>query len=126
MAARFFLLTLLFICAASPAYAARFSGDYLLYVCDSDKDGKETTPGGHIACQAYIAGVIDYHNLVRSLGTAPSVDFCIPESVDMNVLQEQVRAYILRHRYQHGKFVAAPGVALALYENYPCGKRKRK
>ncbi|MCB1721859.1 MAG: hypothetical protein KDI11_08910, partial [Alphaproteobacteria bacterium] len=62
-----------------PAVAARFSGDYLLQVCGSDKQGNELLSGGHIACQAYISGLMDYHNLIRSLGTAPSVDFCVPE-----------------------------------------------
>lgn len=110
----------------SPAGAARFSGEYLMYVCGRDENGKELVSGGHIACQAYIAGVLDYHNLIRSMGAAPGVDFCVPENVDMYHLQDQVLSYIFRHREQHAKFVASPGVALALYSAYPCKGAKKK
>jgi hypothetical protein len=105
-----------------PAQAARFSGDYLLQMCASDDKGNELVPGGHVACQSYIAGIIDYHNLIRSLGTAPSVDFCLPEEVGLNELQAVVADYIFNHKKQHGAFVASPAVALALYNKYPCGK----
>ena len=104
----------------SPARAAQFSGEYLLKVCASDEKGREITPGGHIACQGYIAGILDYHNLIRSLDTAPSVNFCVPEEVTLYDLQHQVMSYILRNRKEHEKFIAAPGVALALYELFPC------
>ena len=79
-----------------------------------------TVAGGHTACQAYIAGVVDYHNLIRSLGTAPSVDFCIPEGLDVPDLQNTVLGYFMRNFQNHDQFNAAPGVALALYEAYPC------
>ena len=112
------------VLCAVPAQAARFSGDYLLQMCASDKDGKELVSGGHVACQAYIAGVLDYHNVIRSLGTSPSVEFCVPETVGLNQLQQDVASYIYKHKQQHGAFVAAPAVALALYNYYPCGKKK--
>ncbi len=105
------------------AQAARFSGEYLLQVCMSDKDGREIVPGGHAACQSYISGVMDYHNLIRSLGTAPSVEFCVPEETGLNELQRVVAAYLFKHKKQHGAFVASPAVALALYNSYPCGKK---
>jgi hypothetical protein len=123
---------ILLLCAAfflammMPAQAARFSGEYLLYMCASDKNGKELVPGGHIACQSYISGVLDYHNLIRSLGTSPTVDFCIPENVDMNALQLQVYSYMFRNRSEHNGFVAAPGVAMAFLEYYPCKGAKTK
>lgn len=115
-----FILVLLF---CIPAQAARFSGDYLLQMCASDKNGKELSPGGHIACQAYIAGILDYHNLIRSMGAAPSVDFCVPEDVGLNKLQRDVASYIFKNKKEHGAFIASPGVALGLYNAYPCGKR---
>ncbi len=122
---RGFLFLLFCVCLVfSSARAAEFSGEYLLQVCASDKDGKEITPGGHIACQAYIAGVLDYHNLLRSLGTAPGVDFCVPQQETLNRLQRRVTSFIFKNRAEHGGFTAAPGVALALFENYPCGKKK--
>ncbi|MCC7305402.1 MAG: hypothetical protein IT558_03975 [Alphaproteobacteria bacterium] len=107
-----------------PAHAAQFSGKYLLTMCASDEQGKELTPGAHIACQAYIAGVLDYHNVLRSLGTAPSVDFCIPDNVTLNDLQKIVASYLYKNKNEHTSFVAAPGVAMALYGAYPCGKRQ--
>lgn len=106
--------------------AAEFSGDYLLHMCSSDKDGKEITPGGHVACQAYIAGVLDYHTLIRSLGTSPSVDFCVPKDVGLNDLQKQVVRYLILNKSEHGGFIASPGVALALFEKYPCPTKKKK
>lgn len=105
------------------AFAAQFSGDYLLSMCASDEKGRELTPGGHIACQAYIAGVLDYHNLMRSLGTSPSVDFCVPEGVSIKGLQNAVVRYLSKRRGQHGSFTAAPAVALALFSAYPCKKK---
>lgn len=102
------------------ARAAQFTGEYLLYVCASDKNGKELVAGGHATCQAYISGVLDYNTLIQSLGTAPSVDFCVPKDVKLNVLQKYVYAYIFKYRVQHSKFIAAPAVALALHNKYPC------
>lgn len=111
-----------FLCIAAigEAQAAKFSGSYLVHVCGYNEGGGETVEGGHIACQAYIAGVVDYHNLIRSLGSAPSVDFCIPEGVDVPDLQSVVLNYLKRNFANHDQFTAAPGVALALYEKYPC------
>lgn len=117
------LLFFAFLIPPVSARAAQFSGDYLLSMCSSDAQGKELVAGGHIACQAYIAGVLDYHNLVKSLGTAPSVNFCVPEGVTMNQLQMVVARYLQMRRSQHGSFIAAPGVALALFSAYPCKKK---
>lgn len=111
---------LLVLMGAYPSQAARFSGGYLLSVCASDAQGREITPGGHIACQAYIAGVLDYHTLIKSLGAAPGVDFCVPADVQMNQIQRTVQSYVLRNRSQHNGFIAAPGVALGLYNAFPC------
>lgn len=113
----FFLFLFVLI---QPVQSARFSGDYLLQMCGVDEDGQELIRGGHIACQAYIAGVLDYHNLIRSLGTAPSVDFCVSDKVSMNEVQGKVTSYIFSHQHEQGPFIASPGVALALYKAYPC------
>ena len=104
----------------STAQAARFSGDYLLQVCVSDKEGKELLPGSHVACQAYIAGILDYHNLIKSLGTAPSVDFCVPDGVGLTEIQHRVASYLYRNKHEQGPFIASPGVALALFQAFPC------
>lgn len=101
------------------AEAARFSGAYLLQLCDMDGKGREKLKGGHIACQAYIGGVIDYHNVLQSLKIAPSVDICIPQETGSQELHAVVLAFLLRHT-EHDSFVAAPAVTMALYEAYPC------
>lgn len=98
---------------------ALISGAYLLEICKRDADGKESVPGAHTACQSYIAGIVDYHNLLRSLGTAPSVDMCIPNTVKLNDLQDIVWKY-LDQNAQHDAFIAAPAVSLALFEVFPC------
>lgn len=109
---------------AFPVDAARFSGNYLLQVCASDKSGKEVIKGGHAACQAYIAGVVDYHTIQRSLGTQPTVDFCLPDALTLAQMQMIVSNY-LRKNKQHDDFIATPAIAMALYEIYPCPKRKK-
>lgn len=108
---------------STQSYAAQFSGSYLLHICGTDKNGKELAPGGHIACQAYIAGILDYHNLQRTLGTSPTVDYCVPNDANLKTLQTQVYSYVYRHQKQHNVFTAAPAVALALYYFYPCKKK---
>lgn len=111
--------------AAMPAKAARrdsagmFSGAYLQELCASDKKGKEKVKGGHTACQAYIAGVIDYHKLMRSLNTQPLMDICVPNTTPMKRLQNIVWVYLAKNP-QHGEFMASPSVTMALYEYYPC------
>lgn len=119
-----FLVLLLLLCfmPARSSQAAQFSGSYLMHVCSSDANGKEMAVGGHITCQAYIAGILDYHNLLRTLGVAPSVDFCVPEKTNLQTLQRQVFSYVFKNRQQHSSFTAAPAVALSLYNAYPCKK----
>jgi hypothetical protein len=107
-----------------PAQAAKFSGLYLMQICASDKNGREMVANGHIACQSYISGIVDYHNLIRSLGGAPSVDFCIPDNVTPNRLQAVVLAYLYANKKNHESFVASPAVALALHRAYPCKVKK--
>lgn len=116
------LTVLIVLCVFTPAQSARFSGDYLLQMCGYDEAGKEIVEGGHIACQAYIAGILDYHALIRSMGTAPSVDFCVPENVTMNEVHQKITSYVFRNKHEQGPFIAAPGVALGLFQAYPCKK----
>lgn len=115
----FVLIFILFAFAVQPAGAAIFSGAYLLELCKRNEDGSETVQGGHGACQAYISGVIDYHQLLRSLGTSPSVDFCVPDNISTNDLQDIVWSY-LDENATNDQFIAAPAVALALFEVFPC------
>ena len=112
-----FLAVLVFF--PGPAAAARFSGAYLLELCAVDENGKERTEGGHTACQAYIAGVIDYHKVLRSMDIAPSVEMCVPETATSAELHAHVLKYLLKN-VQHDSFVAAPAVIMALSAAYPC------
>ena len=120
--AMFFLLALL---AHGTADAARFSGKYLLGICDIDSDGKESIKGGHAACQAYIAGVLDYHAVLQSVKIAPKLDICVPEGVSLNQLHAIVLKY-LKQNPQHDGFIAAPAVTTALYQAYPCKKKSSR
>ena len=104
------------------ANAARFSGEYLIKVCSMNKYGGEIVKGGKIACQAYISGVIDYHNMLRAMDLTSDMNFCIPADVTLNEIQTRVLAYMYDRAKLHRKFVAAPGVAMALFSIYPCGK----
>lgn len=123
---RLWRLTMLAVCLAGvphPAQAARFTGAYLLQLCEKDANGRETEKNGHAACQSYISGVIDYHSVLRSLDIAPRIDICIPDNVSLNTVHDVVLNYLQRHG-EHDPFIAAPAVMMALYEVYPCkGKR---
>lgn len=125
--ARLLFLTLLMIFAAwpEPAQAARFSGAYLIKICGVDEKGREISPGAHAACQSYISGVVDYHNMLRSMRMAPDIDICIPEGESLNRLHLYVLEYLERNA-QHDAFLAAPAVLLALFEKYPCGGKKKR
>lgn len=102
------------------AFAAHFSGEYLYKICAIDRNGDEIIAGGKIACQAYISGVIDYHNMLRSMDLTSDMNFCVPESVTLNELHLKVLAYLSERNKLHRKFVAAPAVTMALYSFYPC------
>lgn len=125
----FLVLLLSFVCQTQSVHAQEnsaglFSAAYLHELCRSDPKGKEVVKGGHTACQAYIAGVIDYHKLMKSLGTAPLIDFCVPNKESMKRLQNIVWVYLAKNP-QHGEFLASPAVTLALYEYYPCRVSKK-
>jgi len=104
--------------------AARFTGRYLLTMCSSDAQGRELKPGGHLACQAYIAGVMDYHKMIRSVGADYSVDFCVPDGTSMGEVQANIVKYLRKHHATHDSFIATPAVALGLHLYYPCGEGK--
>ncbi len=123
-----FLLLMMFMISIVPNVAqaektgALISGAYLLELCKRDANGKETVAGGHATCQAYIAGLIDYHNLLRSLGTSPNIDLCVPQTAKLNDLQDIVWQYLDKNAY-HDSFIAAPAVSLALFQVFPCKKK---
>jgi hypothetical protein len=93
--------------------ATMMTGNALATMCSSEKDVDL------FSCQSYIAGVIDYHLLIKGLGTAPSVDFCIPAGVKMDDIRMVILEYFEGNN-QHSTFVASPAVALALFDAFPC------
>jgi hypothetical protein len=97
-----------------PAAAAYVTGDDLVKSCRSDK------PAEVFSCMNYIAGVIDYHVMMQSLGTAPTLSFCLPENLPLEKAAVVVMLY-LKKSPQNGSFIAAPAVTMALNEAYPCG-----
>lgn len=124
MTQRCIVLFAFFLCFlfTSPSYSARFSGEYFIKVCMLDASGEEIVPGGKIACQSYISGVIDYHNMLRSMDLTTDMNFCIPEGVTLNEVHLRVLSYMYKRVKLHRNFVAAPGVAMALFSTYPCHK----
>ena len=121
----FLLFISLMFVSFQPAQAAsaRFSGAYLREMCSIDENGREKVPGGFTACQAYISGVLDYHNVLASMKLAPRVDICIPKDVKMWDLHKTVLIFLMKNN-THDAFVASPAVTMALHEKYPCARRK--
>lgn len=113
------VLVLLLALWSSPAPAQYVSTSELGQLCVSEK--KEHMS----ACINYVAGVIDYHQLMMSFGTAPTIDFCLPESVTKEKAAALVLDY-LRTQPQHDAFTAASTIPLALNKVYPCEPVKKK
>ncbi len=111
---------LIIIFSVGHAHAAKFSGEYFIKVCSIKRDGSEVVKGGKIACQSYISGVIDYHNTLKAMGLTTDMNFCMSEEITLNEIHLRVLAYLYKREKLHRKFVAAPGVAMALFELYPC------
>ena len=105
--------------AAPAAVGALMTGKTLTLLCRSEEKEDQ------IGCQSYIAGVVDYHHLLRGLGTAPSVNFCLPDKLSMQQMKTIVTRYILT-RTEHQDFIASPAVAMALYNAYPCPTARRR
>jgi len=96
-----------------PAAAQYLMTKDLAMKCLSEK--KEDMAG----CIYYITGVIDYHMVMQSFGTAPTIDFCLPESISKEQAAVLVMAY-LRQSPQNDDFIAASTVPLALNKVFPC------
>lgn len=109
---------MLLIGASSARAEALMTGKMLALFCTSKEKIDQTS------CQSYIAGIVDYHNLLRSLGTAPAVNYCLPKGITMDQIKQIVTRYIVT-RTEHTDFIAAPAVAVSLYDIYPCDKTRR-
>lgn len=105
-----------------PAFAVAQTNSYvrgvdLLSVCRVERKSTEF-------CQSYVAGIIDYHNMLRTLKSEPAVQFCIPERFTLQQVTEIVLKD-LANSPQHDHFTAAPAVTLALFKAFPCKRRNR-
>ncbi|MEZ0224663.1 MAG: Rap1a/Tai family immunity protein [Alphaproteobacteria bacterium] len=109
------LLTGFVVCLLAPhrAHAAYMTTADLQRDCLSGK--KEKISG----CLNYIAGIIDYHILMQSLGTNPTIDFCLPANLSLEDAGVAVMMYLRSHP-QHDAFIASAAVPLALNQAYPC------
>jgi len=120
------LLTGIFMCLlfyGEQARAAYVTGNDLVTSCMGE------SPQEIFSCFNYVAGVIDYHTMMQSLGTVPVIDFCLPKSLPIDQAALAVLTY-LKKSPQHASFIAAPAVIMALQKTYPCGPavtyRKKK
>lgn len=75
------------------------------------------------ACINYVAGVVDYHMILQSFGTAPTIDFCLPEETSKEEAAVAVMVY-LRTMTQNDAFTAAATIPLALNRKFPCKPAK--
>ena len=96
-----------------PAAAAYVTGADLLKHCQSGK------PAQIMGCMNYVAGIIDYQLMMQSLGTEPSIEFCLPADLSIEKASVVVMRY-LEKSPQHQSFIAAPAVMMALQQSYPC------
>jgi hypothetical protein len=110
----FAIILLLVLAEGQKAHAQYMTGADLSQSCAPDSGASAIN-----RCLGYIAGVIDYHIVMQSLGTNPSTDFCLPKGLVIEEAAINVLAYLNRKPDQLG-FIAAPAVALALNAVYPC------
>jgi hypothetical protein len=103
--------------SSTPAAAAYVTGADLARQCESN-EAKQV-----YACMSYVAGVIDYQLMQQSMGTQPSVDFCLPDDLSIEKAAVTVMLYLEKNPMQDS-FIAAPAVTMALQQAYPCAPMK--
>lgn len=114
-----FMLALFMLLPQRQAIAQYVTGADLLAMCTSDE------PRKIYSCMNYVAGVIDYHVVMQSLGTAPTTDFCLPPDLRLEAATVTIMSY-LKKSPMHQAFIAAPAITMALTEKYPCVKTPPK
>ena len=97
-----------------PAKAANITGTQLQAYCES------SDPKDVMSCANYIAGIIDYHVFMKSMGAEPAFGFCIPDNVTIEEISFIVMKY-LQNIPEQGGFIAVQTVLMALNREYPCG-----
>ena len=115
------MLTVSFPASAKVSFNSYMRGIDLLSMCrNKEMNTKVITPS---FCETYVAGVIDVHNMMRSMDFTTPVTFCIPEQYSIQQVTEIV-LNDLAASPQHDHFVAAPAVTLALFKAFPCKTKK--
>lgn len=117
------LLCILLTCAsfglAAPAHAT-ITIKALTQLCGYDAAGKELAPSSHASCQSFIAGIVDYNDLFKSVGkTSPAVDFCLPPALTHTDLQRIVLEYLQKNA-AYPESPAAAAVVIALRNEFTC------
>ena len=120
------LFFVLFLCspvmqAGAAGKSAQVSTSYIRQVCARDGQGGEKLSGGSAVCQSYIAGVLDYHRMMASMGYIGNLEICMPADVTPRRKQDQVYRYIKRHNFDDDTN-AAPSVIMALHDRWGCAK----
>lgn len=110
-----FLALFFIIFWVNPARAAYVTGEMLSNYCGSE------TPTDMVSCANYIAGIIDYHVFMQSMGAVPELGFCLPENITIEEVSFKVMKY-LKSAPQQYEFIAAPSVIMALNKEYPCAR----
>jgi len=95
------------------AVSAYVTGDTLKLYCSSEESGDV------IACANYIAGIIDYHVFMQTMGVMHDFGFCIPEGVTIEAASFVVMKYLKSSPY-YDPFIGASSVIMALHSQYPC------
>jgi hypothetical protein len=111
-------LTLAAVIRPDHAQAQWMTGAELSQSCAVGEQAQEI-----YRCLGYIAGVVDYHVVLQSLGTIPSTDFCLPEDLKVEEAAIQVLAY-MKNKPEHAGFIAAPAIVMALGQVYPCVRKR--
>ena len=109
------LLILFIFLQISPKYAqaAYVTGDMLKERCASEN------PEDVLICANYIAGIIDYHVFMQSMGAMPDLGFCLPDAVSIEEASFVVMKYLQNSIY-YDPFIGASSVIMALHNEYPC------
>ena len=116
-AATFLVLLLCCLLPLREAKAGFVSTAALQAGCMSDK--KEQVAG----CLNYIAGVLDYHILMQSFGTQPTIDFCLPDNITVEDAALAVLKYLKSHPAHDA--IASAVIPMAMNDTWPCHPIKK-
>ena len=76
-------------------------------------------------CAGYIAGIVDFHTVARTVESLPFDMFCLPKNISTAQVIREVTRY-LEANPDKLHDLAAYLVVLALHETYPCREEQGK